>query len=224
MDKQKEVVALIGDLINSKEIPNRNQVQQTLKQALSDINQRYRDDLLSEFMITLGDEFQGLLRSTGDVLSIISDLEQALYPFGLRFGIGCGEISTDIHERCSEIDGPAFHRARLMIQTIKESSNRHNKVYSSILICSDTTPTVQDKLINSVFSLCTSLKEKWSDRQVEIMDAYLKHDKNQYKTAEALGITQSSVNKSLKSSNFYTYHHALSTVTQFLTQESEDVS
>ncbi len=220
MEKSKNYVALMGDLINSKELEHRNEVQKQLKNALTKINQRYSEEIASDFMITLGDEFQGLLLSKKSILPILNDIEQELHPYRLRFGIGEGPISTDILERCSEIDGVAFHRARKMIQTIKESTSRHNRAFSSILLCSNHS---YDSLINSIFSLCTTLKEKWSQRQIEIIQAYLKSEKNQYLAAKALGITQSSVNKALKASNFYAYHQALSTITTFFSQE-EDLS
>ena len=54
-------VAIIGDIIDSKKIKNRNEVQQKLKHVLSKINQSYDDIIAANFIISLGDEFQGLL-------------------------------------------------------------------------------------------------------------------------------------------------------------------
>ncbi len=212
-------VAIIGDLVHSKDIINRNQVQQRLRNCLENINQSYTN-LASNFMITLGDEFQGLLSTQENILAILDEIEFALHPVQVRFGIGCGSISTDIFSKSSEIDGPAFHYARSMIN---ETKNK-NRSITSTLISSDLSPTPTDQLINTIFSLSYVLKEKWSSRQVEIIRTYLQQGKNQYKTADALSIAQSSVYKSLKASNFSTYIQARETINYFLTTPKEDLS
>lgn len=49
--------AVIGDIIDSKKINNRYQVQKTLETCLNDLNNEYQAVLVSKFSITLGDEF-----------------------------------------------------------------------------------------------------------------------------------------------------------------------
>ena len=60
-------------------------------------------------MITLGDEFQGLLEITVSILEIIKYIQREIYPIKLRFGVGIGNVSTLInHEAAIGADGPAF--------------------------------------------------------------------------------------------------------------------
>ncbi len=66
------------------------------------------------------------------------------------------------------------------------------------------------------------MKSKWSARQKEIMYAYFTHGENQYKTAEELGIGQSSVNKALNTAKYYTYKTALRDASHFLIQDIEE--
>ena len=57
--------AIIGDIIASKTISNRSEVQNHLKRILDQVNEEYKSNIASRFSITLGDEFQGLLHKCG---------------------------------------------------------------------------------------------------------------------------------------------------------------
>ncbi len=61
--------AIIGDLINSKEIKNRKELQENLKLLLKNINNKY-NCIETDFTITLGDEFQALLIIQYDILKL----------------------------------------------------------------------------------------------------------------------------------------------------------
>ena len=101
--------AIIGDIKNSKEIDNRYEVQNKLKKILDDINLKYKADIKANFLITLGDEFQGLLNSPAFALEIVKYIQRELYPVKLRFGIGIGEISTAINQKAAiGADGRLF--------------------------------------------------------------------------------------------------------------------
>ncbi len=219
IDFHDEYVVIIADIINSKNIIDRVASQRKLLAVLIDINELFRDDLASKFSITLGDEFQGLLKSKQNIINTIDLVEKSMAPIELRFGIGVGTIDTDINmERSSEIDGPAYHRARRMIEQIRRSKSQYTKGYSNILICSgENVPT--DNLLNSVLSVCFALKSKWSTRQREIIDAFLANEENQYRTAASLGIGQPSVHKALDTAKYYTYRAAIDTVDNFLKYE-----
>ena len=54
--------AIIGDIIDSKTIKDRLSIQNKLTNCLNVINQTYHDEIVANFTITLGDEFQGLLK------------------------------------------------------------------------------------------------------------------------------------------------------------------
>lgn len=222
-NQNKNYVAVIGDIINSKELKNRDEVQEKLKKILLKINKEYEDNIASNFTITLGDEFQGLLKNRNSVIKAVSEIEMALMPVNIRFGIGIGEINTRINLlNTSEIDGTAYHRARKMLTEIENKETQYTESISNIMICSGEEKDTLDELFNSIFSVCTALKSKWTDRQKEIIFAYLSNDKNQYKTAEALQIGQSSVNKSLNKSKFYTYKNALETIEKYLIMSGGD--
>ncbi|MBB6630720.1 SatD family protein [Clostridium algidicarnis] len=213
-------VAIIGDIVDSKQIKDRKVIQHKFKNVLADINTKYSEDIASKFTITLGDEFQGLLKSRNNIMNIICEVEMAMTPIELRFGIGIGEISTDINfDNSLEIDGPAYHRARKMIKEIESKRFQYTERDSNIMICSEENNIEIDELLNSILSVCTALKSKWTDRQKEIIYAYISNDKNQYKAANILNIGQSSVNKALSNARFYSYKSAIDTVNTFLSKD-----
>lgn len=213
-------VAIIGDIVNSKKIIDRKAVQQKYRKALDNINDDYSEAIAAKFSITLGDEFQGLLKSSKNIIKIVSEIEMAMDPIELRFGIGIGKVSTDIFfESTSEVDGPAYHRARKMIKEIASKESQYTERQSNIMISSNEDNIEIDELLNSILSVCTALKSKWTNRQKEIIYAYLSNAENQYKTADSLNIAQSSVNKSLRGARFYSYQSALETVNSFLGEE-----
>lgn len=212
-------VAIIGDIIESKKILDRKNTQQKLKKVLSDININYAEDIASKFTIALGDEFQGLLKNRNSIVKIMTEIEMAMIPVEIRFGIGIGDISTDISLNNSlEIDGSAYHRAREMIKEVEGKKTKYSKPRSNIMLSSGENSQEIDKLLNSIFSVCTALKSKWTDRQKEIIFAYLSNGENQYKTAYALHIGQPSVNKALNNAQFYSYKAAIDSVDAFLSK------
>ena len=67
-------IAIIGDLIDSKNIEHRQEVQTNLLNTLDRINSKYCQLIVSKFKITLGDEFEGLMSVNGDWICIVNEL------------------------------------------------------------------------------------------------------------------------------------------------------
>ena len=120
--------AIIGDIKRSKKIENRCEIQEKLKKILDNVNSIYNNDISAKFLITLGDEFQGLLEITAPILEIIKYIQREIYPIKLRFGVGIGNVSTLInHEAAIGADGPAFYAAREMIEFLREQEKKLKK-------------------------------------------------------------------------------------------------
>lgn len=117
-------VVIIGDIVASKQIENRNEVQENLNQVLSHLNYPHRNDLLSNYTITIGDEFQVVLSEFDSVFSDIINISVNLYPVKVRFAIGIGTLSTPINEeQAIGMDGPAFYLARHGIEGLKKTGS-----------------------------------------------------------------------------------------------------
>ena len=121
-------IAVIGDLVASKKISDRRAVQEKLGAVLSGINASYSKDLASRFMLTLGDEFQGLLLAGAHTVAIVEKIEREMHPTMVRFGIGVGRITTAIDRHLPlGADGPAYYYARQMIDELKTAEKETRK-------------------------------------------------------------------------------------------------
>ncbi len=209
----KPYIALIGDIKSSKKIEERKKVQDKLKYTLDKINQDYKDDISSKFIITLGDEFQGLLKRGKNVIKIVEQIQLNMHPIAIRFGIGIGAVTTEINYDMSiGADGPTYYKAREAIEFLKENELKNKTYVSDIRVeVEEDTNQIAD-MINTILSLLTVLKENWTDRQREIILDFLKNQDSQKKTAKRLGIVQSTVQRGLKGGNYYTYKEAIDTL------------
>ena len=209
----KPYVAIIGDMKGSKKIENRNDVQEKLKKILGKINVKYGQDISAKFTITLGDEFQGLLCNGKNVLNIVEEIQRKMYPVEIRFGIGVGAITTEINpELAIGADGPSYHRARNAIEFLKKNE-RKNKTHSfNIRIEIDEEKEPIAEMLNTIFSLSAVIKNSWTDRQREIIWDFDYYQDGQEKSAERLGIAQSSVQRGLIKGNYYAYKEAMETL------------
>jgi len=218
-------IAIIGDMKNSKIMNDRNSVQNELKKILDKVNKKYSKDISARFMITLGDEFQGLLHDGAHVMPIIEEIQSEMYPVKIRFGIGIGPITTDINfEMAIGADGPGYYKARQAIEFLKENERKNRTHASDIRIEADGDNDDSSAVMNALLSLLTLVKDNWTDRQREIIRDTMKYRDSQAQSAERLKIAQSSVQRSLKSGNYYAYRDAMDTLANVLTKiRREDV-
>ena len=101
-------IALIGDIIESKQVNDRAKLQINMQDAFDHINSKYDAIIRSKFTLTLGDEFQALLKPSKKVFELLEDLE-FLIPVSFRYGLGYGIMKTDFDTEISiGADGPAL--------------------------------------------------------------------------------------------------------------------
>ncbi len=212
-------IAIIGDIKQSKTIENRREVQEKLKSALDEINKNHSDDIASKFSITLGDEFQGLLRNGKNTMDIITEIEMEMYPVEIRFGVGIGAITTDVNKEMSlGADGPAYYNARNAIETLKDDEKKRQTDAAYIRLETDGDNIAATIMINTIMTLLTVIKDSWSDRQREIIWDMLKHQDSQTDVAKRFKINQSSVQKGLSKGKYYAYKDALDTLGKALSE------
>lgn len=181
-----EYLAIIGDIVDSRHLDNRSSVQSKLEAVLNEINFDYANSIQSKFLITLGDEFQGLLFLTKDAYSIANKILDEMYPVKIRFGIGHGKITTPIKETAIGMDGPAFYAARQALESLKKSKESGLRILGSAL---DT------KLLRAVNALLDSLfviRSFWPEKFNYALPL-LRKDFTQIEIANAINVSQSSV-------------------------------
>ena len=172
--------AIIGDIVDSKKIPNRNEVQLDLEQVLYTANKIYNDNIVSNFTITLGDEFQGLLSNANKIFEIVDFIKYSLYPIELRFGIGIGDMSTSFQQTTSiGSDGPAYWAARQAISTVHENNQgslirievNTSKGLSDQTINNAMQQTLSQTInvINSTLAICQQQETSWTRQQADFV-------------------------------------------------------
>ncbi len=199
-------IALIGDIIESKKIQDRAQVQQQLLRLMKELNWQYQDYLISPFTVTTGDEFQALFSPNSYMFQIIDQLSVAFSPYEIRFGIGVGEMVTEINkEQSIGSDGPAYWLAREAINHIHDKNDYGINHISVFLADEEVTWTV-----NAMLAACSFIQSKWTEVQYDILKQLLTEDIydetfSHKEMARSLGITPSAFNKRIKASGLKIY-------------------
>ena len=199
-------LALIADVIDSKIVQERFDLQKQLEKTLQTMNELFGEFLASSFTLTLGDEFQALLKVDAPVFQMIDTLRSLLTPTQLRFGIGLGEIVTDIDPLQSiGADGPAYWNARAAINLVHQKNDYGNtQIYFS---CGK---EKQDFFVNALIASGEAIRSGWRGSQEEILLDLLKRcvyseNFSQQDLAQSLEINPSALSKRLKSSSIRIY-------------------
>jgi len=148
---KKKYTVITGDLVKSREISERYKVQIKLQKVLNAVNKKFRDDIVVNFSITLGDEFQGLLYTPEKSFDIIKEIQREIYPVRISFGVGSGTISTKIAKKTTEMDGECFRKSREALLEAKKL--KQEIIYN--------TGTDIDLSVNTILRLIYSIKSDW---------------------------------------------------------------
>lgn len=203
--EDKNLLAIIGDIIDSKNIIYRKQTQEKLGTLLKEVNKEYKKYIVSRWTITLGDEFQVLIKPNLEIFKMLDYISYKMEPVAIRFGIGLGEIYTDIdHEKSIGADGPAYWNAREAIKHIHENNNYGN---SRIAFKSNNS---NEDIINNLIYYTDWMKNNWTKGQKELLNTLL--DDNIYhenfiqkNLAEKFGISRSAISRRVSSSGIQLY-------------------
>lgn len=217
MDTIHSFAAVIGDIKDSRHLENRKEVQVHLQEILDRLNEKYKDHIVSKFLITLGDEFQGLLCGGEYILDMVNEIRMEMYPVRLRFGIGFGQITTDIKsEMALGADGPGYYRAREAVELLKEREKKNRPVLAELCLRLDEKDQEKEVLLNTVFDLMYVVESGWTERQRETIWDMLLYGDGQQNTARRLSISQPTVQKALAAGSYYTYENALKNAAKIL--------
>lgn len=180
---------MLGDVVSSRSISDRENFQKKLGEACKKINKTYVSDIYGDFRILKGvDEVSGVLSTISNSYDIITAMLEQLYPHLMRFVLVCDYIDTALETRdVARMDGPAFHRASDIMNTLKKSK---------LMFDMSVDDELMDAAITGQINLILLLKRNWSQKQHQIVREYEK-TRNQYDVAKKLGITQQAVSKAL---------------------------
>jgi DNA-binding CsgD family transcriptional regulator len=182
-------LAIIGDVVRSRQAADRASLQARLMAALERLNADRRAAVAAHFVLTVGDEFQGLLASPERLVEILATLRSAAHPEELRFGLGIGGLSTPLRADAIGMDGPCFHRARAAIELAEARGTTIEVDRGS--------PAPAFGLYAILYA---ALRSGWTERQRQVLDLALAGNVGKA-IAARLEITPSAVSQHLAAAN-----------------------
>jgi hypothetical protein len=194
---------LIGDLIGSRQHPQRSALQYSLRRALRTVNEIL--DPLQLLEPAVGDEFQGAFRDPFSAaraslylrLELLKEAE-----VDARFGLGWGEVTVFEKRAPLSQDGSGWWSARSAIDEVDELSRgvRTGFVRTYLESLGDGgLPRGEVRAFNAFFFCRDALVSQMKPRSRRLLLGLLL-DKSQGELAEAEGISQSAVSQNLTAS------------------------
>ncbi|KGN40245.1 SatD family protein [Knoellia aerolata] len=120
--RQPSPVVLIGDVVGSRESPDRHRLHRAVEAALADTNARVAH--VEPLEVTVGDEFQAVYADLGAALEAALRTRLVLGPEAeTRYGLGRGATTT-LDEVRGIKDGPGWWAARQAIVDVEEQAER----------------------------------------------------------------------------------------------------
>lgn len=195
MEKPEELAAtyfaLIGDIVDSRTLPDRSAVQRTLAETIRRLNRDRKTEMVAPLRIIDGDGVQVLLGGAAPVVDIVVALADALHPVAMVWGLGRGGLSTDVSEDVSMIDGPCFHLARSAIDDAR--------MKPAWLKVGGIAP-VHASSTSAAFTAMWAIRSRWTDTQRKYV-AGARSDLQQ-NVAVRHGVSKQAVSKALDTARF----------------------
>jgi hypothetical protein len=202
---------LMADIIKSRVSPQ-NMLMEDFKHVVGSVNISNREKLLSPLTITLGDEFQGIVRDLKSAIQIILQLEEKIIEekanFKLRYVLLEGKIETEINRNIAhEMLGSGLTEARYQLMNIKNSKERFHFSLKN---------QKQSDVFKYVFIVYQGIVDDWNlEKDYVLVNAFLKWQ--DYKTvAEKLDKSRSLMWKRERSQKIKEYL-SLKNIITFLT-------
>lgn len=215
-------IAIIGNIIHSKQVSQRSNTIEGLKQQLNSINYSFSQNLASPFTLTKGDEFQALCKPNPYIFLMIDQIQLAFRnQLEIKFGIGLGEILTVIDPKQSiGLDGPAYWEAQKAIKVIQDKDD-----YGSSLVAFSSEYKQIDRVINPLLTSSDFIKATWNSSQTDLFEFLISNkvyqeEFKQKPIAEKMKLSQSAFTKRLKSSGIKLYFRNRKTAMDLILQLS----
>jgi len=191
---------LMADIIDSRQHDNQLLISD-FQQFTSQLNQLYKQHLLSPLTITLGDEFQGIANSFYHSIRLLMDAEELIikehYHFKLRYIINYGEIDTPINKEIAYgMLGSGLTEARERLAHLKKTDLRFSINGNMDEL---------DKQLMYAFEIYQTFVDDWKTRDFNLVKEFI-DNKTFNEVSEATGLSFSSVwrrKKSLKINSYF---------------------
>lgn len=190
---------VLGDVVDSRSLEDREQFRETLISALQTVTNRYEEAVEVPFEMIKGvDEFGGILSGLEQLYELLVDVLNEIHPAMIRLGVASGDIDVRGERGIADMDGPAFHRADQLVAEAKE-----NDMYANF----DTHNTESvDTLAANNINLLLRQRSELTSKQVEIVTAYESLG-TQKAVAAQLDVSQQAISNTLRRIDYQWTRH-----------------
>ena len=182
---------LMGDLVESGKARSMKAVHSAFNQAIDSANELFAAAVASPLTITLGDEFQGLLRSLAQAWDVAFDLRLRLLVANVpcRFVIGMTELETPLNTKQAwNMMGPGLAAARDKLND-KRSGNAYRFSFSG--------EPIIESLLDAVGDSLTQVELGWTATQLKYYSKVRGSTRTNAEVAKRMGVTPRSLYKVL---------------------------
>jgi len=180
---------LLLDLVGSSQLPDRQAATEAVQAAQQTVNARYKSAWLAPLETTRGDETAAVLNRVDVAWDVIAGMADAIHPVGLRAVLKYGELVAGLETgHATIIDGPAFHRADDLMESLKGSPK---------LLLIETELLTLDRTLNALGNLLLTRLTDLTELQRDILRLY-QTKRRQKSVGESLGRSQQQVSTTLQ--------------------------
>jgi hypothetical protein len=181
-------IALIANICDFQELEDSRQAQDDLV-AVCDLLNRRRValSLAIPFTMIVGDEVEAFFSSADGLWTSIFELEFAMHPVQLRYGIGLGEVTSKNDRGADGVEDEAFDRALASIEGLK--SDRKNFRVQGL--------AEKNELVNHILNLVSHTRSSWRKNRIGTFLGLMRKEKAA-ETAERLSITEQAVYRNIR--------------------------
>lgn len=149
---------VIGNIEGSRNIKSMNDVMKKLTNVLEEVSNQFSSDFIKPFELTIGDEFQGMLKSSESLIQMIYFIRYKMYPINIRFGIGVDSLAKDDKHGSS---GKVWFRARDAVMFLKLDSKKKKLKTQAPIILNTSDDPVKD-LVNETLNSLYFIETSWN--------------------------------------------------------------
>ena len=205
----------MADVIGSSKKNSKTLIKE-FKLIVAEVKKKHRGKFLSPITITLGDEFQAIVKTFDNAVEIIFSIEEALIKlkvsFSLRYVVEYGNVDTNINSEVAyEMLGTGLTKARVHLNELKKTKDRR----VAFFLKNDE----QAQAIENLFLVFTSIIDGWKVADYYLLKVFLEHQfyKN---VADELAMNRSQIWKRERTLMIKEYF-ALKSAIQFISKNTK---
>jgi hypothetical protein len=185
------------DMVRSRRLKERTRVQERFLKVVDELNEIFTSSVAACFVVTHGDEAQGLLKLSYacSLFSVIEYIAYSMHSIQFRFGVGIGALSTQLQDIAIGMDGEVWQRAK---QAIDEAhrTKQFVKFYGF--------EELEQQVLGALGNFLLWTMWKWSEDQKTAIHL-LRKGMSQVEISQTLGVSEAAISKRLTAAGWRYY-------------------